>query len=74
MAERASNALLAALARRLISPPPVRFLALLALCGAYVQGGLTKARDVEGIRAETAPWHDLTPGASTGTSLHGRDL
>ena len=34
-----------ALARRLLSPAPIRFLALLALCAAYIQGGLNKALD-----------------------------
>lgn len=45
---------LAALARRLISPAPVRALALLALCGAYLQGGINKALDFDAAMAEMA--------------------
>ena len=62
MAERPSNAPLTAFARGLISPAPVRFLALLALCGAYIQGGLTKALDFNGALAEMAHF-GLTPQA-----------
>lgn len=62
MAESARNAPLTALARRLISPAPVRFLALLAVCGAYIQGGLTKALDFNGALAEMTHF-GLTPQA-----------
>lgn len=41
------------LALRLL-PGPVLWLALLALCGAYVQGGLTKLLDWAGALAEMA--------------------
>lgn len=34
--------------------PTVRWLALLALCGAYVQGGLVKLMDFNGAQAEMA--------------------
>ncbi|WP_315130286.1 DoxX family protein [Achromobacter marplatensis] len=34
--------------------PAVRWLALLALCGAYVQGGLVKLMDFNGAQAEMA--------------------
>ncbi|MFS8043594.1 DoxX family protein [Xanthobacter sp. AM33] len=54
MAERASNTPLTALARHVLSPAPVRFLALLALCGAYIQGGLAKVLDFTGALAEMA--------------------
>lgn len=54
MAESPSNSPITALARRVTSPAPVRFLALLALCGAYIQGGLTKALDFNGALAEMA--------------------
>ena len=44
----------AGLARRLLSPAPVRVLALAALCAAYIQGGLVKAFDFDGALAEMA--------------------
>ena len=34
--------------------PAVRWLALLALCGAYLQGGLVKLMDFNGAQAEMA--------------------
>ncbi|WP_081534051.1 DoxX family protein [Achromobacter marplatensis] len=34
--------------------PAVRWLALLALCGAYLQGGLVKVMDLNGAQAEMA--------------------
>ena len=37
---------------RVVSNRPVRWLALLALCAAYLQGGLTKAFDFAGAIAE----------------------
>lgn len=36
---------LTALARRILSPAPIRWIALLGLCAAYIQGGLNKALD-----------------------------
>ncbi|MFG1464162.1 DoxX family protein [Xanthobacter sp. DSM 24535] len=40
------------LARRLLAPAPVRWIALLALCGAYLQGGFNKAVDFPSAVAE----------------------
>lgn len=45
---------------RIITSRPVRLLALLALCGAYLQGGLVKAFDLAGAQAEMAHF-GLTP-------------
>ena len=42
----------ARLAGAALSPPVVRWLALLGLCAAYLQGGLTKAFDWPGALAE----------------------
>ncbi|SDY42816.1 DoxX protein [Sinorhizobium meliloti] len=42
----------AAYARPLLTSPPIRFLALLALCSAYIQGPLMKIYDFEGAIAE----------------------
>lgn len=53
---------LAALARRLVSPAPVRLLALAALCAAYIQGGLVKLADFPGALAEMAHF-GLAPAA-----------
>lgn len=52
----------AALAARLLSPAPVRALALLALTGAYLQGGLNKLLDFPGAVAE-AQHFGLAPAA-----------
>lgn len=48
--------------RRALTSPAVRFLALLALCGAYLQGALTKALDFPGAVAEMQHF-GLTPAA-----------
>ncbi|MGE8637676.1 MAG: DoxX family protein [Achromobacter sp.] len=40
--------------RAMITSPVVRWLALLALCGAYLQGGLVKLMDFNGAQAEMA--------------------
>lgn len=40
--------------RAMMLPPFVRWLALLALCAAYLQGGLQKAWDIHAAVAETA--------------------
>lgn len=53
---------LAGLARRVLSPAPVRFLALLGLCAAYLQGGFNKAVDFQGAVAEMAHF-GLSPAA-----------
>lgn len=42
----------AALARRVLAPVPVQVLALVALCSAYLQGGLVKATDFAAATAE----------------------
>ncbi len=39
-------------AQRLLSSPALRFLALLALCSAYIQGPLVKIFDFAGAQAE----------------------
>jgi len=44
----------ASLLRRMATQPTVRGVALLLLCGAYLQGGLTKALDLAGAQAEMA--------------------
>ena len=44
--------MLASLARPLLGAPVVRWLALLALCAAYLQGGLVKVFDFPGAVAE----------------------
>ncbi len=44
--------MLAKLLRPVVGAPPVRWLALLALCAAYLQGGLVKAFDFPGAVAE----------------------
>lgn len=49
-------------ARRLLTRAPVRVVALLALCGAYLQGGITKALDFPGAVAEMAHF-GLVPAA-----------
>ena len=43
---------LAALARSVLGTPAARFLALLGLCAAYIQGGLNKLVDFPGAIAE----------------------
>lgn len=40
--------------RAVLTTPAVRWLALLALCGAYLQGGLVKLLDFDGAQAEMA--------------------
>jgi uncharacterized membrane protein YphA (DoxX/SURF4 family) len=40
--------------RAVMTSPAVRWLALLALCGAYLQGGLVKLMDFDGAQAEMA--------------------
>ncbi|TWB20439.1 putative membrane protein YphA (DoxX/SURF4 family) [Nitrospirillum amazonense] len=41
-------------AARLLTPPIVRWVALLGLCAAYLQGGINKALDFNGAVAELA--------------------
>ena len=53
---------LAHAARPLLSPRPVRAIALLALTSAYLQGGLTKALDFPSAIAEMTHF-GLAPGA-----------
>lgn len=52
MIRRRPEGAVADLARRLLAPGPVRALALLALTGAYLQGGLNKLVDFPGAVAE----------------------
>ncbi|MDP9840581.1 putative membrane protein YphA (DoxX/SURF4 family) [Neorhizobium huautlense] len=48
------------LAARLVSASPIRTLALLALCAAYIQGPITKILDFDGALAEM-PHFGLLP-------------
>lgn len=41
-----------ALAQRLLAPAAIRWIALLGLCAAYIQGGLNKLLDFAGAAAE----------------------
>lgn len=61
------------LARRLLAPGPVRALALLALTGAYLQGGIVKAFDFQGAMAEMAHF-GLTPAGPMALSVIGLEL
>ncbi|MFG1478677.1 DoxX family protein [Xanthobacter sp. V4C-4] len=60
-------------ARRLLAPAPVRALALLALTGAYIQGGLVKALDFPGAVAEMAHF-GLAPAAPLALAVIGLEL
>lgn len=40
------------LAQRVLTPPPLRWLALFLLCAAYLQGGFNKLTDFDGAVAE----------------------
>ena len=69
--------MLAAFARPVLGAPLVRWLALLALCAAYLQGGLVKAFDFPGAIAEmnhfglspAAPLAAVTIALELGASL-----
>ncbi|QRG06359.1 DoxX family protein [Xanthobacter dioxanivorans] len=60
-------------ARRLLSPAPVRFLALLALCGAYLQGGINKAMDFPSAMAEMGHF-GLAPAAPFAVAVIALEL
>lgn len=62
MSTAAKTNSLASLARRLLSPAPVRFLALLGLCAAYLQGGFDKAVDFDAAIGEMSHF-GLSPAA-----------
>lgn len=62
MAVTAGASPITSLARRLLSPAPVRALALLALTSAYLQGGFNKALDFPGAVAEMVHF-GLAPAA-----------
>lgn len=59
----------AGLARRLLDPAPVRFLALLALTSAYLQGGINKALDFPGAVAEMTHFGLAPPAAFAGATI-----
>ena len=63
---------------RLVATRPVRFIALLGLCGAYLQGGLTKLFDFNAAVAETQsfglPFAAAATGATIVTELLGSAL
>ena len=60
-------------ARSFVAAPAVRFLALLALCAAYLQGGLVKLLDFNGAVAEAQhfglPFAAICAGATIVTEL-----
>jgi len=62
----------------LIATRPVYFIALLSLCAAYIQGGLTKLLDISAAVAETQsfglPFAAATAGATIVTELAGSAL
>ena len=62
----------------LVATRPVYFIALLGLCAAYIQGGLTKLLDFNAAVAETQtfglPFAAATAGATIVTELAGSAL
>jgi uncharacterized membrane protein YphA (DoxX/SURF4 family) len=62
----------------IIATPPVRFIALLGLCSAYIQGGLTKLLDFNAALAEAQhfglPFAAGVAGATIVTELAGSAL
>jgi uncharacterized membrane protein YphA (DoxX/SURF4 family) len=62
----------------LIGTSPVQFIALLGLCAAYIQGGLTKLIDFNAAVAEThslgVPFAAAATGATIATELAGSAL
>jgi len=60
-------------ARRTLTAAPTRWIALLALCGAYLQGGLTKAMDFPGAIAEMTHF-GLTPAVPFAVAVIGLEL
>ncbi|MFG1419004.1 DoxX family protein [Xanthobacter sp. V0B-10] len=61
------------LARRLLAPAPVRAMALLALTGAYLQGGIAKALDFPGAMAEMTHF-GLAPAAPMALAVIALEL
>jgi XapX domain-containing protein len=63
---------------RVAALPAVRVIALLGLCAAYIQGGLTKLLDFSGAVAETQhfglPFAAIVAGATIVTELAGSAL
>ena len=61
-----------------IATPPVRFIALLGLCAAYIQGGLDKVLDFNAAIAEAQhfgmPFATASAGATIFTELVGSAL
>ena len=61
-----------------IATPPVRFIALLGLCAAYLQGGLDKLLDFNAAIAEAQhfglPFPTVSAGATIVTELAGSVL
>ena len=61
-----------------VATPPVHFIALLGLCAAYIQGGLTKLLDFNAAVAETQgfgiPFAAAATGATIVTELAGSAL
>ena len=62
----------------LVATPPVHFIALLGLCAAYIQGGLTKLLDFNAAVAESQhfglPFATVAAGATIVTELAGSAL
>ena len=62
----------------LVATPPVHFIALLGLCAAYIQGGLTKLLDFNAAVAEAQnfglPFAAAVAGATIVTELAGSAL
>lgn len=59
--------------RRVIGAPLLYWLALLGLCGPYLQGGLTKALDFDTALAETQHF-SLAPAAPIAVATIGLEL
>src|SRR5258705_7834794 len=69
---------LAGVVEPLVATRPVYFIALLGLCAAYIQGGLTKLLDFSAAVAETQsfglPFAAATTAATIATELAGSAL
>ncbi|MBI1685695.1 DoxX family protein [Caulobacter hibisci] len=59
--------------RTVLTAPAVRWVALLGLCAAYIQGGLTKAFDFGGAVGEMAHF-GLSPAAPFALAVIGLEL
>ena len=60
---------LAGVIRRLVAKRPVHFIALLGLCAAYIQGGLTKLFDFNTAVAETQSFGLPFAAAATAATI-----